>query len=78
MSPKEVVTQALHGLSEAELQQVAEYVEFLRFRGRVRSVPLLDDTRIAALYSEAADEDRAMAEEGMTEYHAGLLAEDAR
>jgi len=78
MSPKEVVTQSLEGLSETELQQVVEYVRFLRFRGRARSVPPLDDAQIAALYSEAAEEDRAMAEEGMTAYHAGLSDEDSR
>jgi hypothetical protein len=78
MSPKQVVTQTLEGLSDAELQQVAEYVQFLRFRMRLRSAPPLDAARIAVLYAEAADEDRAMAEEGMAEYQAGLLAEDAR
>ena len=29
MSPKEVVTQALEGLNEAELRRVAEYIAFL-------------------------------------------------
>ena len=78
MSPKEVVTQALESLSEAELRQVVEYVTFLRFRARLRSAPLLDDARIAALYAHAAEEDRALAEEGMSEYQSGLLAEDVR
>jgi len=78
MSPKETVIQALEDLNEAELRQVAEYLAFLRFRERHRAIPPLDDARIASLYAEAADEDRALAEQGMAEYQAGLLAEDAR
>jgi hypothetical protein len=35
MSLKEQVTQALHSLSEAALQQVAEVVAFLKFRARI-------------------------------------------
>lgn len=78
MSLKEYVIQTLEGLSDAELAQVAEYLAFLRFRTRV-PVPLpLDTAPIAALYAEFDAEDRSLAEEGMSDYAAGLHVEDAR
>ena len=75
---REQVAQALNSLSEAELQQVAEYVAFLRFRTRVAPLPVIDATQIATLYAECADEDRALAEEGLEEYHAQLHSEDTQ
>jgi hypothetical protein len=75
-SVKEQVTQALDTLSEAELQQVAEYVAFLRFRARVAPPPIVDTAQLAALYAEFTDEDRALAEEGLDEYHDQLQLED--
>jgi len=72
-SIKKQVTQALDSLSEAELQQVAEYVAFLRFRARVAPLPTIDETQLATLYAEFADEDRALAEEGLEEYRVQLL-----
>ena len=62
----------------AELQQVAEYVAFLRFRARVVPLPVVDPTHLASLYAEFADEDRMLAEEGLDEYHAQLHAEDTQ
>ena len=76
MSVKEQVTQALDSLSDAELRQVAEYVDFLRFRAR-RTTTMLSDTELAVLYAEFADEDRTFAEEGIAEYSVALQAEDA-
>ncbi|MEN8219952.1 MAG: hypothetical protein ABFS56_27105 [Pseudomonadota bacterium] len=35
-----------------------------------------DETKLAALYAEFAEEDRKLAEVGMDEYTAGLLKED--
>ena len=76
-SVKAHVTHVLDSLSEAELQQVAEYVAFLRFRARVVSLPVVDVTHLAPLYAEFADEDRVFAEEGLDEYRAHLHGEDA-
>jgi hypothetical protein len=77
-SVKEQVTQALHSLSEAELQQVAEYVAFLRFRARLAPVLVIDATQLATLYSEFADEDRTLAEEGREDYRIQLHAKDSQ
>jgi hypothetical protein len=77
-SVKEQVTHALATLSEAELEQVAEYVAFLRFRARVVPPPIGDVSHLAALYAEFADEDRALAEEDLEGYRDQLRTEDAR
>jgi hypothetical protein len=77
MSIKEQVTQELEHLSEAELEQVDEFLQFLKFRARVRAIPA-DEADLAALYGEFAGEDREMADEGMAEYARGLIREDQR
>lgn len=77
MSIKEHVVQGLDTLSEAELAQVAEFVAFLKFRARFQPRPALADAQLAVLYAACAEEDRALAEEGMTEYVHGLCHEDA-
>ena len=76
MSIKEQVAHELDTLSDVELEQVAEYVAFLKFRARVARMPALEETQLAALYSEFSDEDRKLAEEGVSDYAAGLAKED--
>lgn len=78
MTIKEYVTQVLESLSEDELQQVADYLAFLKFRARVCGKPHPDPTRIGALYAQFAEEDHALAEEGIADYGAALTAEDTR
>lgn len=77
MSLKEYVTQELDRLDETKLQQVADYLDFLRFQSRPK-IQRLSDTELAALYAEFAEEDRQMAEEGMEDYALALAAEDKR
>jgi hypothetical protein len=76
MTVKEYVNQVLEDLSETELQQVAEYLAFLKFRANMSIMPHLDTAQIGTLYARFAEEDHIMAEEGMAEYHAGLVKED--
>ena len=78
MSVKENVAQLLEDLSEAELQQAAEYLAFLKFQARKRARPPVDLAQCASLYGEFAEEDRCLAEEGMAEYRDGLQTEDSR
>lgn len=78
MSIKGQITQKLNGLSEAELEQVAKYMEFLKFRARIDLTPTLDEAQLAALYAEFAEEDRELAEEGLWDYAEGLKKEDAQ
>ena len=62
MNVKEQVTQTLESLSEAELEQVAEYLVTLKSR--------------SSLYAQSAQDDRRLAEAGMAEYNQQLPAED--
>jgi len=78
MSIKEQLNQALEGLGEAELQEVADYVAFLRFRARTHTLAPRDVAESASLYAEFAQEDRRLADEGIAEYREGLVAEDTR
>ena len=78
MSIKEQVVQKLDSLSEDELKQVAEYVAFLKFRTRIKPMPEFDETKMASLYAEFADEDRKLAEDGISDYAKGLMKEDTR
>lgn len=78
MLVKEYVVQELATLDEIQLQQVAEYLAFLKFQARRHTRPQFEETQITALYAEFADEDRCLAEESMAEYNASLLAEDAQ
>jgi hypothetical protein len=78
MSIKDQVIQELNGLCETELKQVAEFLAFLKFRARIRAAPSPDETQLAALYADFAEEDRTLAEEGMADYAAGLRKEDAQ
>jgi outer membrane protein assembly factor BamD (BamD/ComL family) len=75
MSLKESVIQELDRLDDAKLQQVADYLAFLRFQSRSKTC-LSDETTLAALYAEFAEEDRELAEEGMEDYVRGLTSED--
>lgn len=77
MSIKEQVLQRLDTLSETELVQVSEFMAFLKFRDRLQRMPALTEAQLATLYAEYAEEDQALAEEGMTEYVHGLCQEDA-
>ena len=78
MTVKERISEELGTLTESELRQVAQYVAFLRFRARVRRSTIPDQTQWAALYGEAADEDRDLAEAGMTDYAQSLAEEDTK
>ena len=77
ISTREKVVTNLSDLTETQLRQVAEYLEFLKFRARHRANSQLDDIELEALYAEFADEDRELAEVGLAEYAANLEREDA-
>ncbi len=73
------VIRALQGLSEAQLQKVEEYIVFLNWQERRKELArleVIDDEKLGKLYAQFAEEDRAMAEEGMADYARGLELED--
>lgn len=76
MSTKEQVLEEIETLSEAEIKELAEYLAFLKHRAQSR-LHVVDESRLAALYAEFAEEDRNLAEEGMSDYAEGLMKEDA-
>ena len=76
MTLKERVRQDLERLDEGGLREVADFVAFLEFRTQRNAAPQWDDTAMAALYAEFSEEDRALAEAGMSDYAAGLARED--
>ena len=62
-------------LSNDQLQQVAEFVAFLKFREKRKRI-VLDPVLLATLTTEFAQEDRTLAEMGMDDYKAMLIHED--
>ena len=77
ISTKEKVVTGLAELNDAQIQTVAEFLEFLKFRERRKSETQFDDVELEALYAEFADEDRELAKVGLAEYAANLEREDA-
>ena len=76
ISTKEKVAIDLAELNDTQLQTVAEFLEFLKFRERRKFETQFDDVELESLYAEFADEDRELAETGLAEYAANLERED--
>lgn len=72
----EALKQDLDRLTHNQLQQVAEFIAFLKFRSQRRHRIVLDPTQLADVFTEFADEDRAFAEAGMDDYAVMLHQED--
>ena len=73
---KKDLVEELEMLGERELQELAEYVAFLKFRSRSILLREVNEDQIAALYREFSEEDRKLAEEGMADYANSLAKED--
>jgi len=71
----ETIKQDLDHLTIEQLQQVADFIAFLKFRDRQRLQPI-DPTQLALLSTEFAEEDRALAEVGMGDYAISLEHDD--
>ena len=78
MTRKEHLLRELSDLSDTQVEEVARYLQFLRFKARSGAVPAIDERTLAKLYAESADEDRELAEAGMADYQNALADEDAR
>ena len=77
MLVKEYITQELELLNDTELQQLAEYLAFLKFRTRLSLFPVqVTDKKLQDLYAQFEDEDLLLAETGLEEYVAVLALED--
>jgi hypothetical protein len=71
----EALKQDIDRLTEEQLQQVADFIAFLKFRDK-RYRFTLDPTQLVSLTTEFAEEDRTLAEAGMDDY-AAMLAQEA-
>ena len=78
MSIKEAVVHRLSNFDDATLRKVADYLDFLRYQLRSLNRLFPEEIDLATLYSEFVEEDRNLAEEGMTEYSQALATEDAQ
>lgn len=72
----EALKQDLDRLTHKQIQQVADFVAFLKFRNQRHQRVILDPTQLADLFAEFAEEDFTLAEEGMGDYAVMLQQED--
>ena len=76
MTTKEQINQQLNYLTAEQLNQVSNFIAFLKSKQKPIK-PILDTEDIAQLYQEFAEEDRQLAEAGIDEY-ADLLTQEDR
>jgi hypothetical protein len=72
----EAIEQDLDELTSEQLQQVADFIAFLKFRDRHHRKIVLDPSQLASLATEFRDEDGAFAEAGINDYAVMLDRED--
>jgi hypothetical protein len=72
----EALKQDLDGLTHKQLQQVADFIAFLKFRNQRHHQAISNPKQMGALFAEFAEEDRALAEAGMGDYAVMLQQED--
>jgi hypothetical protein len=75
LTSSETVKQDLDRLTSEQLQQVADFIAFLKYRSKRDRRLILDPSQLTAL-TEFAQEDRALAESGINDYAAMLRHED--
>lgn len=71
----EAIQRDLNQLDDEQLQQVVNFIAFLRFQGKYRRIELHPD-QLSTLATEFAEEDRALAEAGIGSYADALDRED--
>lgn len=72
---KETIKQEIEQLNDTQLNQIAEFIEFIKFRNKFHK-KIVDLNNFANLYQEFAQEDRELAELGMADYANQLRQED--
>ena len=74
---QEHLTKQIKELNDRQLKQVSEFIDFLKFQDRFADLKT-DETEIAQIYQEFAEEDRQLAELGVDEYAEALSIEDSQ
>ena len=72
---KESLKQELDYFNDEQLKQVADFIAFIKFQTKLTRQKT-DLSQFAYLYQEFAQEDRELAEAGMSEYAELLNSED--
>lgn len=72
----QTLKQDLDQLTPDQLRQVVDFIAFLKFRDQHHRRLILDPAQLAAQFREFADDDRALAEAGISDYAAVLHQED--
>lgn len=72
----QAIVQELAQLDSDQIQQVANFIAFLKFQNRRHHLATLRPEQLASLATEFAEEDRALAETGMGDYADRLQLED--
>lgn len=75
LATSESLKQEIEKLTDDQLQQVAEFIAFLRFQKKRKRIAL-DPVLLAPLATEFAEEDSSLAESGMSDYADMLAQED--
>jgi hypothetical protein len=78
MVTKERINQDIATLSEFQLRQVAEFLDYLKFKEKSKRQRQFDQSKIAELYKEFGEEDREFAENDLTDFAENLKFEDAK
>ncbi len=68
---KETLKQDIDRLDDQQLKQLADFIAFLKFQSKLSQLTS-DLSQFANLYQEFADEDRELAEIGISEYAESL------
>ena len=76
ITSKTYLNQQLNSLNKEQLKQVGNFIRFLKFQACSADLQI-DETQMAKLYQEFAEEDRQLAEQGMDEYREMLSFEDS-
>ena len=76
MTLQQQVNETISTLDNGQLEEVATYLSYLKFKSRRKNSLQNEDTKLAKLYAEFADDDQLLAEEGMAEYTSNLTTED--
>lgn len=73
---REEIVQTIQSLNDAELEQLAQYLAFIKFQSRIKPAPQIDESELGELYREFGTEDRELAEKGISDYAEALARED--
>lgn len=76
MMTREEIVQTVQCLSDTELEQLAQYLAFIRFQSRIKPAAQIDESELAELYREFGTEDHELAEKGISDYAEALARED--